>query len=105
MAEAPEPQVTFDPVDGREILEKLARLSVEYWAYKTEPTVRHIGPMAQDFAAAFGLDDDDTKINLLDANGVTMVAVQALYRRLTALEAEVAELRRLVNDSETTAQG
>jgi hypothetical protein len=49
--------------------------------------------MAQDFAATFGLGDDDTVINMVDANGVVMVALQALYRRVVALEAEVAALR------------
>ena len=49
--------------------------------------------MAQDFAAAFGLGNDDRRINMVDANGVVMVAIQALYRRLLTLEAEVAALK------------
>ena len=82
------------PVDGEEILEKLAALPISTWNYKTDPpTVRHLGPMAQDFAATFGLGDDDKRINMVDANGVVMVALQALYRRVQALEAEVAALR------------
>lgn len=82
-----------EPFDGYEVLEKLAALPVSTWNYTWDPpTTRHLGPMAQDFMAAFGLGDDDTKINLLDANGVNMVAIQALYRKLTALEARVAEL-------------
>jgi len=40
--------------------------------------------MSQDFMAAFGADG--RKIELLDANGVNMVAIQALVRRLQALE-------------------
>jgi len=83
-----------EPVNGFEVLEKLAALPVSTWNYKgDDPAVRHMGPMAQDFAAAFGLGDDDRVINLLDANGVAMVSIQALYRRLRQLEAEVAELR------------
>lgn len=49
--------------------------------------------MAQDFAAAFGLGESDRVINVVDANGVVMVAIQALYRRVQALEAEVERLR------------
>jgi endosialidase-like protein len=80
-------------VDGFEILEKLAALPISTWNYKSDPaSVRHLGPMAQDFAAAFGLGDDDRTIHRVDANGVLMVAVQALYRRLQSLEAEVAAL-------------
>ncbi len=82
------------PVDGFEILERLAALPISTWNYKNDPpAVRHLGPMAQDFAAAFGLGDDDTRIATVDAQGVLMVAVQALYRRVQQLEREVAELR------------
>ena len=81
-------------VDGFEILEKLAQLPISTWNYKSDPpSVHHLGPMAQDFAAAFGLGDSDRVINMVDANGVLMVAVQALYRRVQSLEAEVAALR------------
>lgn len=55
--------------------------------------------MAQDFAATFGLGDDDKTINMVDANGVVMVSLQALYRRVVALEAEVAALRAAAADS------
>jgi hypothetical protein len=54
--------------------------------------------MAQDFAATFGLGDDDKTISMIDANGVVMVSVQALYRRVVALEAEVAGLRAAAAD-------
>jgi hypothetical protein len=81
-------------VDGYEILEKLAALPISTWNYTAEGVaVRHLGPMAQDFAAAFGLGDSDKVINMVDANGVMMVALQALYRRVQALEAEVEALR------------
>ncbi|MFD4366049.1 hypothetical protein [Rhodococcus sp. NPDC058521] len=52
-----------------------------------------MGPMSQDFAAAFGLGFTDRRINMVDANGVCMASIQALYRRLAELEAEVAKLR------------
>ena len=81
-------------VRGSEVLEKLAELPISTWNYKGEdPSVRHMGPMAQDFFATFGLGGDDKTINLLDANGVVMVAIQALYRRVLALESELAALR------------
>ena len=49
--------------------------------------------MSQDFRAAFGLGHDERRIDMVDANGVLTVAVQALLRRIAALEAEVAALR------------
>jgi hypothetical protein len=81
-------------VSGSKVLEKLAELPISTWNYKDDdPSVRHMGPMAQDFFAAFGLGGDDRTIHLLDANGVVMVAIQALYRRVQHLEAEITALK------------
>jgi hypothetical protein len=81
------------PINGHEVLEKLAELPVSAWNYTFEDaSVRHLGPMAQDFYAAFGLGGDDTTINPVDANGVLIVAIQALCRRVAALEVELATL-------------
>ena len=89
----------FEAVDPREVLALVATLPIERWSYKGEP-VRHLGPMAQDFAAAFGLGADDRHIFTLDANGVALAAIQGLHAlaqaqqaRLEALERELAALR------------
>ena len=89
----------FEPVDPRAILAAVAMLPIERWSYKGE-TARHLGPMAQDFAAAFGLGADDRHIFPLDAGGVALAAIQGLQRlveaqgvRLAALERELAALR------------
>jgi hypothetical protein len=93
-----------DPVNGFEVLDTLAALPISKWSYVWDGTsVRHLGPMSQDFMAAFGLGNDDTKINLVDANGVVMVSVQALYRRLAALEARVAELEAVAGTTPATS--
>jgi hypothetical protein len=98
----------FAPVEPSEILEKLAGLRIERWNYKAEnASIRHIGQMAQDFASAFGVGEDDRRIHPVDAFGVAFAAIQALQRgeqtrqeqlaslreRLTALEAVNRELR------------
>jgi hypothetical protein len=94
----------FDAIDLRAALAAVARLPIERWSYKGEP-VRHLGPMAQDFAAAFGLGADDRHIFPLDAAGVALAAIQGLHAvaqaqatRLDALERELTALR-----TETTA--
>ncbi len=70
------------------------------WNYKTQDdSIRHIGPMAQDMYAAFGLGDNDISISTIDADGVLFAAVQELAKRsdrIDALESEVAELKQLV---------
>ena len=46
----------FAPVDPRGVLAKVSSLPITEWNFKTSTDVRHIGPMAQDFHAAFGLN-------------------------------------------------
>ncbi|HXJ83448.1 MAG TPA: tail fiber domain-containing protein [Candidatus Methylomirabilis sp.] len=85
----------FAGVDTGVILEQVARLPITTWRYKGE-AIRHIGPMAQDFAAAFQVGPDDRHIDLIDANGVVLAAIQALTRRLEAQEMELDALRATV---------
>ncbi|WP_240358603.1 tail fiber domain-containing protein [Myxococcus vastator] len=86
----------FRHVDGEALLAKVAKLPVASWRYKGEDRqVRHLGPVAQDFRAAFGLGTDDTSIGMLDIDGVNMAAIQALERRTRELHAKSAELDAL----------
>ncbi|WP_021781134.1 tail fiber domain-containing protein [Myxococcus hansupus] len=86
----------FRDVDGEALLAKVAGLPVASWRYKGEDgQVRHLGPVAQDFRAAFGLGTDDTSIGMLDIDGVNMAAIQALERRTRELHAKSAELDAL----------
>jgi hypothetical protein len=65
----------FATVDGLAVLARVAALPIQSWRYRTEePAVRHIGPMAQDFAAAFQVGDDDRHIHVVDAQGVALPA-------------------------------
>jgi hypothetical protein len=96
----------FTPVDNRAILARVAELRVTTWNYITEdPSVRHIGPVAQDFHAAFGLGQDDRHIAALDASGVALAAIQGLHEvsqeqaaRIEELEAENAALQQELDD-------
>ena len=81
------------PTSTTEVLDRLVSLPISLWTYGYDHvTVRHLGPMSQDFARAFGLGDDDRRINLVDANGVVMAACQALFRRLVEAETRLAAL-------------
>jgi hypothetical protein len=85
----------FRDVDGEELLAKLARIPIREWSYKAQDTaIRHMGPTAQDFRAAFGLGDFPLRINTIDADGVALAGVQALEARTRALQAEVEMLRQ-----------
>lgn len=83
-----------DPVNGYRVLEQVVRLPVSTWRYHWDPPhVRHLGPMAQDWWKAFGVGENDRTICCTDANGVAIVAIQALHRELTELREEVEALR------------
>lgn len=83
------------PVSSNDVLERLAELPISVWSYGFDHrTIRHLGPMAQDFAAAFGLGATDRRICAVDANGVALAAIQALHRRLVETEIALEELRR-----------
>ncbi|MBO2007722.1 tail fiber domain-containing protein [Hymenobacter negativus] len=97
----------FRPIDAEQVLQKVATLPITEWNYKAQPaTQRHVGPMAQDFYQAFRLDGigRDTTINTVDIDGINMVAIQALYRRVRALEAENATLRQQAQQSRQGAE-
>lgn len=86
----------FEVLDTEKILHKVAQLPLTSWNYKSQPaTTRHIGPMAQDFYAAFGLDGigNDTTINTSDIDGVNMAAIQALEKRTRQLQEENDQLK------------
>ena len=83
----------FAPVDGRDILERLSTIPIETWNYKThDPSIRHMGPMAQDFYAAFGVGADDKYIATVDADGVALAAIQRLYQIVQEKDVQIAEL-------------
>jgi hypothetical protein len=83
----------FASVDSRAVLEKVAALPIQTWAYKQDPATRHLGPVAQDFKAAFGLGSDDKSISTVDADGVALAAIQGLNQKLDQKETEIAQLK------------
>jgi len=89
------------PVNSRSVLEKLVGIPIQTWNYKDDKAgVRHIGPMAQDFFAAFGLGSDDKHINLLDEGGVALAAIQELYRANQAKDKQIDDLTKRVAELE-----
>jgi hypothetical protein len=89
----------LEPVDADDILERLVAMPVARWQWKAEPgSVKHIGPTAQDFHAAFGLGDSDKQIVTVDADGVALAAIQGLNAKLESAvstkDAEIHSLKR-----------
>jgi hypothetical protein len=88
------------PVDAHAVLEKIAELPVAQWNFKSEPGVVHMGPMAQDFKAAFGLGPNDTTIPTVDADGVALASIQALYRLVQEQQKQIEELERKLESAQ-----
>jgi hypothetical protein len=92
----------FAEVSGEDVLARLRTLPITTWTYRVDADdVRHLGPTAQDFHAAFGLGSDNTTIAGVDEGGVALAAAQALDRRtvdqdarIQALEARNAQLEQ-----------
>ena len=77
-------------VDAGEILSRLVALPIAAWNYRSQdPVVRHLGPMAQDFAAAFGLGEDERHITTIDEEGVALAAIQGLNRKVEEKAARI----------------
>jgi len=84
----------FRDVSGDDVLTRLRSLPIRSWTYKVDAdSVRHLGPTAQEFRAAFGLGTDDRVIGTVDADGVALAGVQALDRRTTQQQADLAAAR------------
>jgi hypothetical protein len=98
-------KTNFSAINPRLVLDRLSAIPIRAWNYKSdEPTVRHLGPMAQDFRTAFNLGVDDKHIDMIDANGVTMAAIQGLYQMMQEKDRQIAQLQSQVVQLQRTAK-
>ena len=95
----------FRALNGSDVLAKLAEMPIREWNYKAQDAaVRHVGPTAQDFHAAFGLGEDPLRISTIDADGIALAAVKALALENAGLKAELAALRERLDHLEGKAR-
>ena len=97
-------KTNFRSLDSQEVLNKVVALPITEWTYKHDDGNKHIGPVSQDFHAAFGLGKDDLTIALTDMSGVALAAIQALNEklaekdmRIASLESKLSQLEELVD--------
>jgi hypothetical protein len=88
----------MEPVDEGAVLEGFEALPLYHWRYRTgQDRTRHIGPTAQDFKAAFNLDDaEDGVIAHVDSHGVAFAGIRALHARVAAQAEMIAALTERV---------
>jgi hypothetical protein len=83
-------------INPAEVLARVVDLPISRWEYREDPDTPHLGPMAQDFHAAFGLGGDNRHIATLDADGVALAAIQGLHRMVAEKE---ERLRRVEEEN------
>jgi len=94
--------VTLDP---RDVLAKVAGLEMTSWRFKEDVSgLRHIGPIAEDWASAFPLGGRDTQVSVMDVGGVALTAIQGLNVKIEELEAEKAGLRAEIEELRAMVQ-
>lgn len=84
----------FSAVDSRDVLDRVLHLPIQTWSFKVDGGTRHIGPMAQDFHAAFQVGTDERHIATVDADGVALAAIQGLYKVVQEKETRIESLER-----------
>jgi hypothetical protein len=83
----------FASIRPADVMRKVADLPVTTWSYSSEPGVRHLGPVAQDFHRAFGLGADARHIAALDTGGVALAAIKGLNSTVEKQGRQIARLR------------
>jgi hypothetical protein len=96
----------FSDIDVLDVLARVVALPLQTWNYRSdEQRVAHVGPMAQDFYAAFNVGADDKHIATVDADGVALAAIQGLYHLVEEKDAALNALReQLAAQEETIAR-
>lgn len=95
----------FAEIDANDILNKVVNLDISQWNYIADPkAARHIGPVAEDFYAAFKLGSEPTGISPVDTAGVTFASIQALHSKAVNQETEIQELKARISELEGANQ-
>jgi hypothetical protein len=81
---------TIDPANALAGVEKLPILT---WVYNDDATnSRHVGPMAEEFHAAFGFGADDKHIAPSDQAGLALAAIKGLAQVVEQKDQKIQEL-------------
>jgi ethanolamine utilization microcompartment shell protein EutS len=90
----------FAAINPMEILDRVVAMPISSWNFKQDTAERHIGPMAQDFYAAFNVGMDDKHIATVDEGGVALAAIQGLNEKLQEKDTEIKALEKRMADLE-----
>ena len=95
----------IDPVEPSAVLKRVIALPIDTWSYKADgSSIRHLGPMAEDFRSAFGLGNSDKTISTIDTSGVALAAVQGLYELVQDQHVEIETLKGQIAELQAAAK-
>jgi len=113
-------KTAFTSINQQEILDAVVNLPISEWRYRGQAeSIRHIGPISQDFYAAFGLGDDEHFISTVDADGIALAAIQGMHTliqeqdaiiqsqndRLAVIEARLADFEQMNTGKQKSQPG
>ena len=85
----------FTAIDPAALLARIAALPISTWNYREAGAGdRHLGPVAEDFHAAFGLGTSARELAPSDLAGVALAAAQALQQQVAQRDARIGELEQ-----------
>ncbi len=88
----------FIPIDNKTILDKIVQLPITQWNYiGDENKVKHIGPVAQDFYAIFGVGDDEKTISTIDPAGISLAGIKALDAKVKDQQQQLDQKQGTIN--------
>ncbi len=87
----------FTPVDSQSILKKIVALPITQWNYREDKKSLHLGPVAQDFYAIFGLGENNTTISTIDPSGIALVGVKALNEKIEAQNKRIDDQQKQID--------
>ncbi len=90
-------KTNISEVDPESILMGIENLKIDTWNYRSQSrSIRHIGPMAQDFNKQFHFGENAITISGVDMDGVILAGIKALNARVDGFR-EINELELLKN--------
>ena len=96
----------FTALNSSDVLARVVDLPLTRWNFKDDPNATpHLGPMAEDFYAAFGVGVGDSHIAVNDLGGVALAAIQGLHAEIETKDQQIEDLLRRVEELESRLGG
>lgn len=98
-------KTNFVALAGDEVLARLSQMPIWTWNYlSSDRDDRHIGPVAEDFYAAFGFGQSERSLAPADVAGVALAATKALQEQIAERDRRISDLQTRLERLEAALQ-